>query len=87
MMLVSYVQPFDMYQKIYVLDDSTKDTVEEVPCKLADFDAAVITLINTYGAKYLNLHGPEKYCLKIKQDIDDLQILKYNKQKLTVQIN
>lgn len=87
MVLVSYVQPFDMYQKIYVLDDSTKDTVEEVPCKLANFDTTIMTLINTYGAKKLNLHGPEKYCLKMKQDIDDLQILKYNKKKLTVQIN
>ena len=86
MMLVSYVQPFDMYQKIYVLDESTKDTIEEVPCKLKHFDETIIGLINTYNAKKLQLHGPEKYCLKIKQDIDDIQILKYNKKKLTVEI-
>lgn len=86
MILVSYVQPFDMYQKIYVLDESTKDTVEEVPCKLSHFDETIINLINTYNAKKLQLHGPEKYCLKMKQNIDGMQILKYNKKKLSVEI-
>lgn len=86
MILVSYVQPFDMYQKIYVLDESTKDTIEEVPCKLSHFDETIISLINVYNAKKLQLHGPEKYCLKMKQDIDDIQTLKYNKKKLTVEI-
>ena len=86
MILVSYVQPFDMYQKIYVLDESTKDTIEEVPCKLSNFDGIVISLIDTYDAKKLQLHGPERYCLKMKQDIDGMQILRYNKKKLTVEI-
>lgn len=87
MILVSYIQPFDRYQNIYVLDESTKDTIEEVPCLLNHFDETIISLINIYNAKKLQLHGPEKYCLKMKQNIDDMQILKYNKKKLTVEIN
>ena len=86
MILVSYLQPFDRWQKTYVLDDKTKDTISEILCELYRFDDVVINLINTYDAKKLQLHGPEKYCLKMKQHIDDAQILKYNKQKLIVEI-
>ena len=86
MILMSYIQPFDKYQKIYVLDEKTKDTIAEVPCALNRMEDAVISLIDTYGVKVMKMHGPEAYCLKIKDHINNVQTLKYNKQKLTVEI-
>ena len=86
MILVSYIQPFDHIQQIFVLDESTKDTVETVPTTIQNYESAITYLIDKYGAKLLQMHGPEAYCLKIKRHIEDEQNYKYNKQKLTVEI-
>ena len=86
MILVSYIQPFDHMQQIFVLDESTKDTVETVPTTIQNYEYAVTRLIDKYGAKLLQMHGPEKYCLKIKRNIEDEQNYKYNRQKLIVEI-
>ena len=86
MVLVSYIQPFDRIQQIFVLDESTKDTVETTFTTIQDYENTVISLVDKYGAKRLKIHGPEKYCLKIKQNIEDEQNYKYNKQKLIVEI-
>lgn len=86
MILVGYIQPFDMRQKLYVLDEQTKDTIETLSVSLHKYENVILNLTDTYNATKLQLHGPEKYCLKIKEKIDDAQILKYNKQKLKVEI-
>lgn len=86
MILVSYIQPFDRVQQIFVLDENTKDTVETVPTTIQNYEYVIIHLIDKYGAKLLQMHGPEKYCLRIKQHIEDEQNYKYNKQKLIVEI-
>lgn len=86
MILVSYIQPFDRMQQIFVLDESTKDTIETVPTTIQNYEYAVTRLIDKYGAKLLQMHGPEAYCLKIKRHIEDEQNYKYNKQKLIVEI-
>ena len=85
MILVGYIQPFDRYQQLYVLDEQTKDTVKTLFASLHGYEDTVLNLADTYNVNKFKLHGPEKYCLKIKQNIDDAQILKYNKQKLKVE--
>ncbi len=86
MILVGYIQPFDMKQKIFVLDETTKDTVETVYTTLDKYPEEILTLLDIYNVKTLQLHGSEKFCLKTKYAIDEAQILKYNKKKLFIEI-
>ena len=86
MILVGYIQPFDMKQKIFVLDESTKDTVETIYTTMDKYPGEVLALTDIYNAKKLQLHGPEKYCLKTKNAIEEAQIIKYNRIKLLVEI-
>ena len=84
MILASYIRPFDAKQKIYVLNDNSKDT-EEI--RLADIDTyanTVMQLIAEYNVTELELHGGEDYCKKIKEDVLAAEMTKYNNNQLKI---
>ncbi len=83
MKLASYIRPFDVNQKIYVLNDRF-ETEELRLVKLEDFPNAVMELINIYNVNELELHGNENFCAKLQRDIQKEELDKYNKNNLKI---
>ena len=83
MILVSHIVPFDMIQKIYVLDIE-RNTIEMVPTNLCSYEDSVMELCNTYDVKKIELYGSENFCEKIKDKIAKAEFTKYNKNKIDI---
>lgn len=84
MILASHIIPFDAIQKIYVLTDNERDTIEMVPVKLHCYENAVMELCNTYDIKKIELHGNVDFCEKIKEKVAKAEFTKYNKNKIDI---
>lgn len=85
MRLASYIRPFDAKQKIYVLDN--KDNTEEIRLSsLEGFAETVMQLTKEYQIDYLELHGQTDFCLKLKDEIQQQEMINYSKNELPITI-
>lgn len=85
MKLASYIRPFDVNQKIYVLGGDY-ETEELKLAPLTSFDQAVMELTNIYNIDELELHGDEAFCEKIKDRVAKAELSKYNKNQIKIVI-
>ena len=82
MKLASYIRPFDVNQKIYVLDGYDTEDFRLAP--LSTFEQAIMELMNLYPVEELELHGDENFCIKIKERVKDAELTRYNRNNLKV---
>ena len=76
MKLASYIRPFDVKQKIYVLDN--KSNTEEIRLSnLEDFDETVMQLMREYNIDCVELHGQKDFCSYVAEKIQSQQITSY----------
>ncbi len=85
MKLASYIRPFDAKQKIYVLDN--KNNTEEIRLSsLESFAETVMQLTKEYQIDNLELHGQTNFCLKLKEEVQEQEMVNYNKNELPITI-
>lgn len=84
MILASYVRPFDGKQVIYVLDEMTRDTVDQTIVSLEKYSDAVMELLDTYNVNVFELHGPISFCKHLRKQISEKEFFKYSKNRLNI---
>ena len=87
MKLISTIRPFDAKQVIYIMDNTQKEEIDIRTTSLEDFDKTIIELTELYPEiNYIKLRGNVDFCAKIKTNITQAEINKYNQNKLTIDI-
>ena len=87
MKLISTIRPFDAKQVIYIMDNTQKEEIDIRTTSLEDFDNTIIELTELYPEiNYIRLRGNVDFCTKIKTNIIQAEINKYNQNKLTIDI-
>ncbi len=86
MILVSYIRPFDAKQKIYVLDEKNKDAIDLSLTSLKNFADEILFMAEAYKINDVELHGNTIFAEKAKKDIQAKEYVKYEKNKLNIEI-
>lgn len=85
MFLTTYIKPFDVTQLIYVMTNEY-DTEEVRVSNLTDLADTVIQLLAEYAVDRIEIHGPEVFCEKAKDDIAKAELTKYNNNQLKIEL-
>ena len=87
MKLVGTIQPFAGMQSIHIYDNMNKE-IEYRLAYLYNYSTVIMDILNTYPEiTELNLHGAEQFCQKIKIEIEENLLTKFNnKNRIEVKI-
>ena len=80
--IVGIIHPFDIYQTFYVYEDG--DKLEVTHARLNDIPDTIFELSRTYDVYQVDLSGAEHFVKGIIKQIQEKEITKYNKNKLTI---
>jgi len=80
--IIGIIHPFDLYQTFYVYEDGNK--LDAMQIKIKDIPNTIFQLCETYNVYQLDLSGAERFSKKIIQDIQKQELIKYNKNILTI---
>lgn len=80
--IIGIVHPFDAQQILYVYEDGNKLTFTKVSLK--DMPDLILKLSEQYEVEEVNLSGAKSFNQKLVQEIQQQEILKYNKNKLQI---
>ena len=84
MILASYIRPFDAKQKIYVLDENSKNTEEIRLADLSTYADTIMQLITEYNVQDIELHGNIDVCENVKHQIVENELNKYKNNQLNI---
>ena len=79
MELVTIIRPYDAKQVVYVFDDGGNEC-EGRSVNLENIISEFELLSKEYDVNRITLKGSNVYCLKIKENIDNNNITKYDKK-------
>lgn len=87
MKLIGTIQPFMGMQTIHIYDDSNKE-LEYRLAYLHNYSAVIMNILNEYPEVVeLNLYGAEQFCQKLKTEIEENLLTKFNnKNRIEVKI-
>ncbi len=80
--IVTVVKPFVMDQHIFVYENGNK--IDLVTCKLEEVPAKMLELCSKHSSETIELVGPKNYNKGIKKQIKELEMTKYNKEKINI---
>ena len=87
MKLIGTIQPFGGMQSIHLYDDNGNQ-IEYRLSYLNNYAVVINNFINDYPEiTELNLHGPNQFCTKVKDEIEGNLLTQYNnKNRIEVKI-
>ena len=80
--IIGIIHPFDLYQILYVYQDGNKLEARKV--KTGDIPETIFELSQLYDIYQIDLTGAKHYNLGIIKQIQEKELLRYNKNKLTI---
>ena len=80
--IIVWTNPTAPFQKIYVMKEGI--LVDQVGVKVDDVKDVVYALADKYSIFDINFSGAPSYGEKIAKDIENGQIIRYDKSKITV---
>ena len=82
--IIAVLRPFDRKQNLYLFEDGNQIINEQVT--LDDFNTFIFKLQQDYDVNQLDLTGPKQFSRGIKRKLEQAEIEKYHKNKLTINI-
>jgi hypothetical protein len=82
--IVTVIKPFTLNQNVYVYEDNEIIDVNQV--KLSDLQDTIVTMANEYEANDVTLVGAKKFSAGIKNKIKEVEMAKYNGNKLNIEV-
>jgi hypothetical protein len=82
--IVTVIKPFTLNQNVYVYEDNEIVDVNQV--KLSDLQDTIVTMANEYKANDVTLVGAKKFSTGIKNKIKEVEMAKYNCNKLNIEV-
>lgn len=80
--LVCKIQPFDLTQTVFLLEDKKQKQVFKV--KTTDFAKECYTLWSTYSVDRINIKGHKKFSMGLKDNIEKIAKGAYSKSNIEV---
>ena len=80
--IIGIIHPFDLYQILYVYQDGNKLEARKV--KTSEIPETIFELSQTYDINQIDLTGAKHYNSGIIKQIQEKELLRYNKNKLTI---
>lgn len=80
--IVCNIQPFDLTQTIYVIEDKKPVYISKVETK--DFVNNAFSLWSSWGADLIRLIGHKKYALGLKQQIEKVAKTAYRNNEIKI---
>lgn len=82
--IIGIDRPFDLVKQFIVYEDGNK--IETYPSTVDTRIKDLFALIKKYDVQQIDLVGPKKYLLGIKEQIEEENISKYNFKNLEINI-
>ena len=82
--IVTVIKPFTLNQNVYVYEDNEIVDVNQV--KLSDLQNTIVTMANEYESNDVTLVGAKKFSAGIKNKIKEVEMAKYNCNKLNIEV-
>ena len=80
--IIGIIHPFDKYQTFYVYEDGNKLNMTQV--KMQKVLETIFQLSKKYQAYQIDLTGSRFYSKKLAQQIQEKELVEYDKHKLTI---
>lgn len=79
---------FDALQSIYVLEktDDGNKVVETLMVDMGDLPKSIISLSEKYSCNTINIKGFKQYTKRMKSQIQEVELQKYNSNKLIINL-
>ena len=82
--IIGIIRPFDIQNTFYVYEDGNK--IDMVSYNLSDVEYSILDLCNKYDITQVDLTGPKSYIKGIETKIKEVELTKYNKSEIVVNI-
>lgn len=82
--IVTVIKPFTYMQNLFVYEDGEK--INTTSTSLDDLPNLLIDLVDEYKTTDIQLIGNLKFLKGIKKNIEDVEITKYNKNMLNIEL-
>ena len=82
--IVSVIKPFTMQQNIFVYEDGNK--IDALTANLDNIQEILLDTAMKYNANEIQLVGAKNYSKGIKNKIEELEISKYNENKIIIDL-
>lgn len=79
---ITLLFPFDKKQLISVYEDKIK--IDQFETSIENFYSTILEIIDKYEIKKLSIKGPAKYAKGIGKQIQDAELIKYNKEIIEI---
>lgn len=82
--IISVLQPFVREQTFYIYEDG--NLIAEKSDRIENIDKAIFSLSEEYKVDKVELAGPKQYNRGLKRKIQEVEMSKYNYNKLEINI-
>lgn len=80
--LICKIQPFDLTQTVFLMEDNKKKQAFKIPTK--DFSKVCYSLYSTNSADRINIKGHKKYALGLKDQIEKIAKEAYKENTIEI---
>lgn len=80
--MVGIIHPFDAYQTFYIYENG--DFLETIQINMEDIPNTICNLSQTYDINQVDLSGAKLFNQGIVEQIQNNELMKYNKNKLII---
>lgn len=81
--IIGILRPFDLEQTFYVCEGDNQ--IECIHSTIEDLSNDIFMLVDKYKINEIKLTGSKQYTLKIKQNLEQEALLKYNQNILNIE--
>lgn len=82
--IVGVLRPFDLEQSFYVYENGNK--IDMAHPTVDEINEVVFSFIEKYNISQIDLTGPKQYSKGISKKIKEIEMLKYNKNSIEVNL-
>ena len=82
--IISVLQPFNMQQSFHVYENG--NLIAEESGSINNIEETIISLSEKYEADKVEIAGPKQYNRGLKRKIQEVEISKYNQNRLEINI-
>ena len=82
--IVSVIKPFTVQQNVFVYEDGNK--IEVISTPLNDIQNTMVEIADKYNINEIELIGSKKYSKGIENKIKEIEMTKYNENKLNIKL-
>ena len=82
--IIALIKPFDYKQKVLVYEDGKE--IETTHSTISELSNIIFMLSDKYSIQQIDLVGPNEYSKGIGRKIESEEFIKYNNNKLNINI-